>query len=58
MNQFEESSKIVGYFLKRDEIKTMKRNIKRGMIEDEFDYPDLRKILIKRLMELARVKYT
>tara|TARA_B100000900_G_C19983556_1_gene474787 strand:+ start:233 stop:343 length:111 start_codon:yes stop_codon:yes gene_type:complete len=36
----------------------MKRNIKRAMIEDEFDYPDLRKILIKRLMELARVKYT
>ena len=57
VNQFEESSKIVGFFLKQDEIKTMQRNIKRAMIEDEFDDPDLRKIVIERFMELARVKF-
>ena len=28
VNQFEESSKIVGFFLKQDEIKTMHRNIR------------------------------
>ncbi|MDC3034732.1 type I restriction endonuclease subunit R [Prochlorococcus sp. AH-716-P05] len=57
VNQFEESSKIVGFFLKQDEIKTMQRNIRRAMIEDEFDDPDLRKIVIERFMELARVKF-
>ena len=41
----------------QDEIKTMQRNIKRAMIEDEFDDPDLRKIVIERFMELARVKF-
>ena len=57
VNQFEESSKIVGFFLKQDEIKTMQRNIKRAMIEDEFDDPELRKIVIERFMELAKVKF-
>ena len=57
VNQFEESSKIVGFFLKQDEIKTMQRYIKRAMIEDGFDDPDLRKIVIERFMELAKVKF-
>ena len=57
VNQFEKSSKIVGFFLKQDEIKTMQRNIKRAMIEEEFDDPDLRKIVIERFMELAKVKF-
>ena len=54
VNQFEESSKIVGFFLKQDEIKTMQRNIKRAMIEEDFDNPDLGKIVIERFMELQR----
>ena len=41
----------------QDEIKTMQRNIKRAMIEDEFDDPELRKIVIERFMELAKVKF-
>ena len=41
----------------QDEIKTMQRNIKRAMIEEEFDDPDLRKIVIERFMELAKVKF-
>ena len=49
--------KFVGFFLKQDEIKTMQRNIKRAMIEEEFDDPDLRKIVIERFMELAKVKF-
>ena len=55
--KFEESFKIIGFFLKQDEIKTMQRNIKRAMIEDGFDDPDLRKIVIERFMELAKVKF-
>ena len=41
----------------QDEIRTMQRNIKRAMIEEEFDDPDLRKIVIERFMELAKVKF-
>ena len=32
VNQFEEASQIVGFFQKDDEIRTMKRNIRRAMI--------------------------
>ena len=35
----------------------MQRYIKRAMIEDGFDDPDLRKIVIERFMELAKVKF-
>ena len=35
----------------------MQINIKRAMIEDEFDDPDVKKIVIERFMELARVKF-
>ena len=41
----------------QDEIKTIQRNIKRAMIEEGFDDPDLRKIVIERFMELAKVKF-
>ena len=35
----------------------MQRNIKRAMIEEEFDVPELRKIVIERFMEIAKVKF-
>ena len=57
VNQFEESSKIVGFFQKQDEIKTMERNIKRSMIEEDFNDPELRKVVIERFMDLAKVKF-
>ena len=57
VNQFKESSKIVGFLVKQDEIKTMRKNIRRAMIEEEFDDPELRQIVIERFMELAKVKF-
>ena len=48
------SLKKSGFSLKQDEIKTMQRNIKRAMIEEDFDNPDLGKIIIERFMELQR----
>ena len=67
----EERENVVQYYLdtgksqqqaeqfasEEDEIKSMQRNIKRAMIEDGFDDPDLRKIVIERFMELAKVKF-
>ena len=41
----------------QDEIRIMQRDIKRAMIEEDFDDPDLRKIVIERFMELAKVKF-
>ena len=41
----------------QDEIKTMERNIKRSMIEEDFNDPELRKVVIERFMDLAKVKF-
>ena len=57
VNQFEDASQIIGFFQKQDEIKTMERNIKRSMIEEDFDDPELRKVVIERFMDLAKVKF-
>ena len=57
VNQFEESSKIVRFFQKQDEIKTMDRNIKRSLIDEDFNDPVVRKVVIQRFMGLAKVKY-
>ena len=57
VNQFKESSKIVGFLSKQDEIKTMRKNIRRAMIEEEFDDQELRQIVIERFMELVKVKF-
>ena len=57
VNQFEDASQIIGFFQKQDEIKTMERNIKRSMIEEDFDDQELRKVVIERFMDLAKVKF-
>ncbi len=41
----------------QDEIKTMERNIKRSLIEEDFNDPELRKVVIERFMDLAKVKF-
>ena len=41
----------------QDEIKTMERNIKRSLIEEDFNDPELRKVVIERFMNLAKVKF-
>jgi len=57
VNQFEESSEIVGFFQKDDEIKTMKRNIRRAMIMEDFEDPELIKAVTERFMDLGKVKF-
>ena len=41
----------------QDEIKTMEGNIKRSLIEEDFNDPELRKVVIERYMDLAKVKF-
>ena len=57
VNQFEDASQIIGFFQKQDEIKTMERNIKRSLIDEEFNDPELRKVVIARFMDLVKVKF-
>ena len=51
-----EATAIVGFFEKWDEVKRVKRDIKRTVIE-EFDDFDLVKPVTDRFMELAEVKF-
>lgn len=54
----DEASNIVDFFKKHDEVKTMKRKIKHGLISTSFgDDEKLRKTVIDGFMELAKVKF-
>ncbi len=52
----DEATEIVGFFQKSDEKKTVRKNIRRTIIE-EFDDLDLVKPVTDRFMELAEVKF-
>ena len=56
VEMMDESTKIVGFFDKWDEVKRVKKDIKRTVIE-EFDDLDLVKPVTDRFMELAEVKF-
>ena len=53
----DEATGIVDFFKKQDEIKRVKQKIKRRILDTSFDNPDLRKIVMDRFMELAKVKF-
>lgn len=52
----DEATAIVDFFRKEDEIKSVRRNIRRTIIE-QFDSEELVKTVTDRFMELARVKF-
>ena len=56
VQMMDEATAIVGFFEKWDEVKRVKRDIKRTVIE-EFDDLDLVKPVTDRFMELAEVKF-
>jgi type I restriction enzyme M protein len=56
VQMMDEVTAIVGFFEKWDEVKRVKRDIKRTVIE-EFDDFDLVKPVTDRFMELAEVKF-
>ena len=53
----DEATGIVDFFKKQDEVKRMKKNIKRRIVDASFDDPDIRSAVMERFMELARVKF-
>lgn len=53
----DEATGIVDFFNKENEIKAMKKKIKRTIIETTFDDAEIRKAVMDRFMDLARVKF-
>ncbi|WP_293931776.1 type I restriction endonuclease subunit R [Iodobacter sp.] len=53
----DEATCIVDFFKKPDEIKRMQKNIKRTIVEASFDDEALRRVVMDRFMELAKVKF-
>lgn len=57
VTMLDEASNIVDFFKKQDEIKRLKRDIKRTVVESSFDSEALRTQVMDRFMELAKVKF-
>ena len=57
VDMFNEAIRIVDFFSKQDEVKRMKKAIKRRIIDASFDDSDLRKVVMDRFMELAKHKF-
>jgi len=57
VDMLNEATAIVNFFDKYDEIKSVKRNIKRRILDSSFDDTELRKVVMERFMELAKVKF-
>lgn len=57
VNKFDEATEIVDFFNKQDEVKRMKKEIKRAIIEQSFGEPSLVKVVQERFMELGKTKF-
>jgi len=54
VSEFQEATQIVGFFQKDDEIKSVAKKIKRSLIDQGFDDPDLRKEVTEAFMALGK----
>ena len=57
VDMLDEATEIVDFFKKQDEIKAVKKKIKRELLETSFDAADLRPVVMARFMQLAKVKF-
>lgn len=54
---FDEATQIVDFFDKRDEVRRMKKEIKRAILECSYSAPALVKVVQDRFLELARTRF-
>ena len=54
---FGEATQIVGFFAKLDEVKRMKKEIKRAILECSYSDAKLVKVVQDRFMELAETRF-
>ena len=57
VNTFDEATEIVDFFNKQDEVKRMKKEIKRAIIDQSFGEPSLVKVVQERFMDLGKKKF-
>ena len=57
VKMLDEATGIVDFFKKQDEVKRVKKNIKRRIVDSSFDDSGLRTAVMDRFMELASVKF-
>ena len=57
VEMFDEATQIVDFFKKDEEIKRMKKAIKRAILDCAFADPALVKVVQDRFMELAKSKF-
>ena len=55
--EFQKGTQIVGFFEKEDEIKTIKRQIKRSILDRSFGSKELVAEVTDRFMDLAKVRF-
>lgn len=55
--EFQEATQIVGFFQKDDEMRTIKRQIKRSILDRPFGSKDLVAEVTDRFMDLAKVRF-
>lgn len=53
----DEATNIVDFFKKPDEVKRVKKEIKRTIVDSSFDDEELRRVVMDRFMDLAKVKF-
>jgi len=54
VTEFQEATKIVGFFQKDDEIKSVAKSIKRSLLDQGLDDPELRREVTEAFMALGR----
>jgi type I restriction enzyme R subunit len=57
VNTFDEATEIVDFFNKQDEVRRMKKEIKRAIIDQSFGESSLVKVVQERFMELGKTKF-
>jgi len=57
VNTFDEATEIVDFFNKHDEVKRMRKKIKRAIGDQSFDEPSLVKAVQERFMDLGKTKF-
>ena len=55
--EFQKATQIVGFFQKDDEMRTIKRQIKRSILDRPFGSKDLVAEVTDRFMDLAKVRF-
>jgi len=57
VSMFDEATQIVDFFAKGDEVKRMKKEIKRAILECSFSDATLVKVVQDRFLELAQTRF-